>query len=144
MMGGAAMGGAAMGGGAAAAGGDDCEDCVDLKVTTQKVTVPCTRNTYKQYTVKIPRVVREKIPRTVNYTDMVKQTKQVPYTVNRTETRYRNDVQTYKEPVPRQYTQMVNVKTKMPKTIYVDVVKQVPQQRTRTDMVTKSLSPDNT
>merc|ERR1719445_2254839 len=87
-MGGAGGGGGGMGGGA---GGDDCEDCVDLKVTTQKVTVPCTRNTYKSYTVKVPRVVREKIPRTVKYVDMEKRTKQVPYTVNKCETRYRND-----------------------------------------------------
>merc|ERR1719384_2489450 len=108
-MGGAAIGGAAMGGG----GGDaDWQNAVDLKVSTQKVTVPCTRNTYKQYTVKVPRVVREKVPRTVKYVDMEKRTKTVPYTVNRTETRYRNDVQTYKAPFTRPVTKMVTVKTK--------------------------------
>merc|ERR1719445_1380330 len=108
-MGGAGGGGGGMGGGA---GGDDCEDCVDLKVSTQKVTIPCTRNTYKQYTVKVPRVVREKVPRTVKYVDMEKRTKQVPYTTTRTETRYRQDMQTYQEPVTRQVTKMVSVKTK--------------------------------
>merc|ERR1719402_584855 len=130
-----AMGGAT---GGFADDGGDCGDCVQLKVTTRKVTVPCTRNTYKQYTVKIPRTVREKIPRTVQYTDMGKRTKQVPYTVNRTETRYKQHVQTYQEPVTRTYTQMVPVKSKVPKTIMVDVVKQVPQQRTKVDMVTKT------
>merc|ERR1719479_729646 len=123
-----------MGGG----GGDDCDDCVDLKVSTQKVTVPCTRNTYKQYSIKVPRQVREKIPRTVKYVDMEKRTKQVPYTTNRTETRYRNDVQTYQEPVTRQVTKMVSVKSKEPRTIMVDVVKQVPKTEMKTTMVNKT------
>merc|ERR550534_1367964 len=116
----------------------DCDDCVDLKVSTQKVTVPCTRNTYKQYSVKVPRVVREKVPRTVKYVDMEKRTKTVPYTVNRTETRYRNDVQTYQVPVNRRVTKMVSVKSKEPRTIMVDVVKQVPKTEMKTTMVTKS------
>merc|ERR1719412_1048771 len=119
-------------------GADDCEDCIDLKVTQQKVTVPCTRNTYKQYKIKVPRVVREKIPRTVKYMDYEKRTKQVPYTVNRTETRYRNDVQTYQEPVTRQVTKMVSVKSKEPRTIMVDVVKQVPRTEMKTTMVSKT------
>merc|ERR1719412_3331103 len=124
-MGGAAMGGGmAMGGGGGAGGGDsaDWQNAVDLKVSTQKVTVPCTRNTYKSYTVKVPRVVREKIPRTVKYVDMEKRAKQIPYTVNKCETRYHNDVQTYKVPVTRNVTQMVSVKAKEPRTVMVDVV----------------------
>merc|ERR550534_626643 len=116
----------------------DCDDCVDLKVSTQKVTIPCTRNTYKQYSVKVPRVVREKIPRTVKYVDMEKRTKTVPYTVNRTETRYRNDVQRYQAPVTRQVTRMVSVKSKEPRTIMVDVVKQVPKTEMKTTMVNKT------
>merc|ERR1719412_2559158 len=103
-MGGAAMGGGmAMGGGGGAGGGDsaDWQNAVDLKVSTQKVTVPCTRNTYKSYTVKVPRVVREKVPRTVKYVDMEKRTKTVPYTVGRVETRYKNKVVNYKEPLTR-------------------------------------------
>merc|ERR1719204_1457601 len=143
---GAAMGGMSSGGGmamgAAMGGGatDEAEwqNAVDLKVSTQKVTVPCTRNTYKQYTVKVPRTVREKIPRSVKYVDMEKRTKTVPYTVNRTETRYRNTVQTYKVPVPQQVTKMVSVKSKEPRTIMVDVVKQVPRTEQKITMVTKS------
>merc|ERR1719150_772708 len=124
-MGGAAMGGSGMGG---ASGVDDAEwqNSVDLKVSTQKVTVPCTRNTYKQYTVKVPRVVREKVPRTVKYVDMEKRTKTVPYTTTRTETRYRDDVQTYQAPFTRQVTKMV------------DVVKQVPETEMKTPMVNKT------
>merc|ERR1719336_2139023 len=126
-------------GGGAAGGADESEwqNAVDLKVSTQKVTVPCTRNTYKQYTVRVPRVVREKVPRTVKYVDMEKRTKQVPYTTSRQETRYRQDVQTYQEPVTRQVTRMVSVKSKQPRTIYVDVVKQVPKTETKFEMVSK-------
>merc|ERR1719412_2591231 len=140
-MGGAAMGGGmAMGGGGGAGGGDDAEwqNAVDLKVSTQKVTVPCTRNTYKSYTVKVPRVVREKVPRTVKYVDMEKRTKTVPYTVNRTETRYRNQMQTYQAPVTRRVTKMVSVKSKEPRTIMVDVVKQVPKTEMKTTMINKT------
>merc|ERR1719166_148939 len=132
-------GGMGMGCGMGGRGGDDSEwqNAVDLKVSTQKVTVPCTRNTYRQYSVKVPRVVREKVPRTVKYVDMEKRTKTVPYTVARTETRYRNDVQTYQEPFTHPVTKMVSVKTKQPKTIYVDVVKQVPKTEMKTTMINK-------
>merc|ERR1719273_1286654 len=142
MGGGAAMGGGmAMGGGGGAGGGDaDWQNAVDLKVSTQKVTVPCTRNTYKSYTVKVPRVVREKVPRTVKYVDMEKRTKTVPYTVNRTETRYRNTMQNYQAPVTQRVTKMVSVKSKEPRTIMVDVVKQVPRTEMKTTMVTKQKS----
>merc|ERR1719281_2377572 len=145
-MGGAAMSGASMGGGAMNMGGgrgssvaDDAEwqNAVDLKVSSTKVTVPCTRNTYKQYTVRVPRQVREKVPRTIKYVDMEKRTKTVPYTVNRTETRYRNEMQTYQSPVSYQATRMVSVKSKEPRTIYVDVVKQVPKTEMKTTMVSK-------
>merc|ERR1719436_1131979 len=57
-------------GNAAPADGGDCADCVQVVKTTKKVRVPCHRNTYKQYTVKVPRQVNEQVPRTVNYTEM--------------------------------------------------------------------------
>merc|ERR1719461_2375366 len=120
------MGGGFGGGmGGAQANDADWQNAVDLKVSTQKVTVPCTRNTYKQYTVKVPRVVREKVPRTVKYTDIEKRTKTVPYTVNRTETRYKQQCVKYQEPFTYKQTKMVSVKSKAPRTIYVDVTKQV-------------------
>merc|ERR1719281_1658453 len=128
-----------MGGGRGSSEVDEVEwqNAVDLKVSSRRVTVPCTRNTYKQYTVRVPRQVREKVPRTVKYVDMEKRTKTVPYTVNRTETRYRNEMQTYQEPVSYQATRMVSVKSKQPRTIYVDVVKQVPKTEMKTTMVSK-------
>merc|ERR1719281_2166573 len=146
-MGGAAMSGASMGGGAMNMGGgrgssevDEVEwqNAVDLKVSSRRVTVPCTRNTYKQYTVRVPRQVREKVPRTVKYVDMEKRTKTVPYTMTRTETRYRNKLQTYKTPFTHPVTKMVTVKTKAPKTIYVYVVKQVPRTEMKTTMINKT------
>merc|ERR1719230_1882683 len=130
--------GSGMGSGMGGGNDADWQNAVDLKVSTQKVTVPCTRNTYKQYTVKVPRVVREKVPRTVKYVDMEKRTKTVPYTVNRVETRYKNKMQTYKEPFTRPVTKMVAVKTKAPRTIMVDVVKQVPKTEMKTTMINKT------
>merc|ERR1719297_377116 len=130
-------GGGGFGGGMGGADDSEWQNAVDLKVSTQKVTVPCTRNTYKQYSVKVPRVVREKVPRTVKYVDMEKRTKQVPYTTNRVETRYRNEMKSYQAPVTRRVTKMVTVKTKQPKTIMVDVVKQVPKTEMKTTMVNK-------
>merc|ERR1719410_1748628 len=134
---GIAMGGSSMGGMRGSGNDAEWQNAVDLKVSTQKVTVPCTRNTYKQYSVKVPRVVREKVPRTVKYVDMEKRTKQVPYTTNRVETRYRNEMKSYQAPVTRRVTKMVTVKTKQPKTIMVDVVKQVPKTEMKTTMVNK-------
>merc|ERR1719362_1389189 len=94
---------------------DNCDDCVQLKVSTQKVTIPCTRNVYKSYTVKVPRQVREKIPRTMNYTTMETRKKTIPYTVNKTQTRYKNQTVNYREPVTRQVTKMVTVRGKEPR-----------------------------
>merc|ERR1719479_423792 len=72
---------------------------LDLKVSTQKVSVPCTRNIYKQYKVKIPRTVKEKIPKTVNYTTMETRKRQVPYTVNKQVVNY-TTMETRKRQVP--------------------------------------------
>merc|ERR1719461_1271950 len=58
--------------------------------------------------------------------------------MTRTETRYRNEMKCYKEPVTRPVTRMVSVKTKQPRTIYVDVVKQVPKTEMKTTMVSKT------
>merc|ERR1719410_3308646 len=88
---------------------DNCDDCVQVVKTTKRVRVPCTRNTYKQYTVKVPRQVTETVPRNVSYTDYENRSKQVPYTVNRTEQRIRMDTQTYQVPVQKCTTKMVSV-----------------------------------
>merc|ERR1719150_2350448 len=114
-------------------GGDDCEDCTQLVASTKRVSVPCTRNEYRQYTVKVPRQVTEQVPRTVQYTEMCTKDKVVTYTANRTETRYRDEQQCYTVNVPCKKTRMVTVTKKVPKTVYVDVTEQVPQEYT--DMV---------
>merc|ERR1719510_2340374 len=107
---------------------DDCEDCAQLVRTVQKVQVPCTRNVYKQYEVKVPRTVNQQVARQVNYVDYETRDKQVSYTVNREETRYKDQLQQYNVPVTKQVTKMVNVTRKVPKTIYVDVVTQEPRE----------------
>jgi len=45
---------------------EDTESCVRVVKNFKTVQVPCTRNTYKQYTVKVPRQVTEQVPRTCN------------------------------------------------------------------------------
>jgi len=116
---------------------EDCNDCVQVVRNFKSVQVPCTRNTYKQYTVKVPRQVTEQVPRTVNYTDYESRSKQVPYTVNRQEKRTRMETQKYTVPVTVTNTRMVPVTKKVPKTVYVDVTQNVPQNYTTTTMQTR-------
>merc|ERR1719479_844610 len=116
---------------------EESEDCVQVVRDYKTVQVPCTRNTYKQYTVKVPRQVTEQVPRTVKYTDYESRSKQVPYTVNRQEKRIRMDTQKYTVPITTTNTRMVPVTKKIPKTVYVDFTTQVPQQYTTTTMQTR-------
>jgi len=121
----------------AACGAPETDDCVQVVRNMKTVQVPCTRNTYKQYTVKVPRQVTQQVPRTVRYTDYESRSKQVPYTVNRSEKRTRMETQKYTVPVTTTNTRMVPVTKKVPKTVYVDVTTQVPQQYTTTTMQTR-------
>jgi len=116
----------------------DCEDCVQVVRTTKRVQVPCTRNSYKQYTIKVPRQVTEERPRTVNYTVSETRHRSVPYQVQRPIQKTRLETQAYQVPKTVTNTRMVNVTKKVPKTIYVDVVTQVPQQYTTTVMESKT------
>jgi len=116
---------------------EDCENCAQVVKNYKTVQVPCTRNTYKQYTVKVPRQVSEQVPRTVHYTDYESRSKQVPYTVNRSEKRIKMETQKYTVPVTVTKVRMVPVTKKVPKTIYVDVTEQVPQKYTTMKMETK-------
>jgi len=116
---------------------EDCEDCVQVVRNWKSVQVPCTTNTFKQYTVKVPRQVTETVPRTVNYTDYESRSKQVPYTVNRSEKRTRMETQKYTVPVTTTRTKLVPVTKKVPKTVYVDVKTNVPQKYTTTTMQTR-------
>lgn len=116
---------------------EDCDDCVQLVRTVKRVQVPCTRPQYSQYTVKVPRMVTEQVPRTVNYTEQETRSRQVPYTINREETRFREEQQAYNVPKVITKTRMVNVTKKVPKTIYVDVVTQQPETYQETITETK-------
>jgi len=112
---------------------DDCEDCVQVIRDTKTVEVPCTRNTYQKYTVKVPRQVKEQVPRTVTYTDYESRQKQVPYTVNRSERRIRMQTEKYQVPVTKYYkrTVMETRERQVPVPYYVTV----PETKYRTETV---------
>jgi len=123
---------------------NDCEDCVQVVRDTKTVEVPCTRNTYQKYTVKVPRQVTEQVPRTVTYTDYESRTKQVPYTVNRSERRIRMQTEKYQVPVTKYYKRTV-METRerqvpvpyyvnVPETKYRTVTEQVPVQKSKVEM----------
>jgi len=116
---------------------DSCDDCVQVVRNTKTVQVPCTRNKYLKYTVKVPRQVTKQVPRTVKYTDFESRQKQVPYTDYRSERRTRMETQKYQVPVTTTHTRMVPVTKKVPKTVYVDVTTQVPKSYQKTTMQTK-------
>merc|ERR1719153_1116777 len=121
----------------AACGAPQTDDCVQVVKSMQTVQVPCTKNSCNTYTVKVPRQVTHQVPRTVTYTDYETRSKQVPYTVNRSEQRTRMETQKYTVPITTTNTRMVPVTKKVPKTIYVDVTTQVPQNYTTTKMETR-------
>jgi len=103
---------------------DDCDDdCVQVVRDTKTVQIPCTRNTYKHYTVKVPRRVTEKVPRAVTYMDYETRQKQVPYTVNKSERRVRLETQKFQVPVTTYWkrTVMETRERQVPVDYYVDV-----------------------
>jgi len=118
---------------------DNYDDCVQVVRTVKTVQVPCTRNTYQTYTVKVPRQVTEGVPRTVTHTMFQNRTKQVPYTVNKQERRTRMETQKYQVPVVKYYKKTV-METRerqvavpyfvqVPETKYRTVTEQVPVQK---------------
>lgn len=123
---------------------NDCDDCVQVVRDMKTVQVPCTRNTYQKYTVKVPRQVTEQVPRTVHYTDYESRQKQVPYTVNKSEKRIRMEKQKYQVPVTKYYKK-VEMETKerqvpvpyyvnVPETKYRTVTERIPVQKTKVEM----------
>jgi len=123
---------------------DDCDDCVQVVRDIKTVQIPCTRNTYKEYTVKVARQVTEQIPRAVTYTDYESREKQVPYTVMRPERRIRMETQKYQVPVTTYYrkTTMETQERQVPVPYYVNVQEtkyrtiseNVPVQRSKVEM----------
>jgi len=92
---------------ACGAGQADNSDCVQVVREMKTVTIPCTRNVWQKYTVKVPRTVKDQVPRNVMYTDYETVSKQVPVTVNRPERRVRMETQKYQVPVTRYYKKTV-------------------------------------
>merc|ERR1719273_2275189 len=122
--------GGAMGGGfgGGMADGGDCEDCVKVVKTMKQVKVPCHRNEYKQFTVKVPKQVTETCPQTVRWTDYEKRTKSVPFQDFKKEKRVKYVNQKITVPDVKCVTKMVSITKKVPKTIYVDMTTQEPRQ----------------
>jgi len=123
---------------------DDCDDCVQVVRDTKTVQIPCTRNTYKQYTVKVPRQITTQVPKTVTYTDYETRQKQVPYMVNRSERRIRMETQKFQVPVTTYYKRTV-METRerqvpvpyyvnVPETKYRTLTERVPVQKTKVQM----------
>jgi len=123
---------------------DDCGDCVQVVRETKTVEIPCTRNTYQKYTVKVPRQVTEQVPKTVTYTEYDSRQKQVPYTVNRSERRIRMQTEKYQVPVVKYYkkTVMQTVERQVPVPYYVNVpetkyrtiTEKIPVHKTKVEM----------
>jgi len=109
---------------------DDHDGCFRIVRTSKSVQIPCTRNVTRRYKVSVPKTVQEKIPRRVEYTDYETRERQEPYTVKRCETAYREADEPYTVQVPQKVIRMVKVTKKVPKTVYVDVVTDEPQEST--------------
>jgi len=109
---------------------DEDNDCFTVVRTSKHMEIPCTRNEYRRYKVSVPKTVHERVPRRVQYTDFETREREEPYTVKRCETAYRDEEQPYTVQVPKKVTRMVKVTKKVPKTVYVDVVTEEPQEST--------------
>jgi len=125
-------------------GQSETDDCVQVVRDMKTISVPCTRNVYEKYTVKVPRQVTVQVPRTVTYTDFVNRDKEVPYTVNKSERRIRMETQKYQVPVTKYYKKTV-METRerqvpvpyyvtVPETKYRTVTEQVPIQKSKVQM----------
>jgi len=106
---------------------EENNDCFKIVRTTKQMDIPCTRNEYKSYKVKVPRQMTQQVPRRVEYIDYETRERQEPYIVKRFETAYRDEDQQYTVQVPKTVTKMVKVTKKVPKTVFVDVVVEEPR-----------------
>jgi len=109
---------------------DDHDGCFRVVRTNKSVEIPCTRNVTRRYKVSVPKTVQERVPRRVQYTDYETRERQEPFTVKRCETAYREEDEAYTVQVPQKVTRMVKVTKKVPRTVYVDVVTEEPQEST--------------
>jgi len=106
------------------------EDCFRVVRSSKYMEIPCTRNEYQRYKVKVPKQVHEKVPRRVRYIDYETREKSLPYPVKRCETAYREESQEYTVKVPKKVTRMVKVRKRVPKTVYVDIITEEPREVT--------------
>jgi len=105
-------------------------DCFKVVRSTKRLEIPCTRNEYQNYKVRVPKEMTRQVPRRVEYTDYEVRERQEPYIVKRFETAYREEDQQYTVQVPKTVTKMVKVKKKVPKTVFVEVVVEEPREVT--------------
>jgi len=108
----------------------DYNDCFRVVRSSKHVEIPCTRNEYQRYKVKVPKQVNEQVPRRVQYTDYETRERKEPYSVKRFETAYHEEDQPYTIQVPKKVTRMVKVVKKVPRTVYVDVTTEEPREQT--------------
>merc|ERR1719320_1670735 len=109
---------------------EEKNDCFRVIRSSKKMEIPCTRNEYHRYKVKVPRQVTEQVPRRVEYMDYEIRERKEPYSVKRFETAHREEDQQYTVQVPKKVTRMVKVKKKVPKTVFVDIVMVEPREET--------------
>jgi len=109
---------------------EDINDCFRVVRSTKHVSIPCTRNEYRRYKVRVPKQVRAQVPKRVEYTDYETREKKEPYSVKRVETAYREEDEQYTVQVPKKVTKMVKITKRIPKTVYVDVVIEEPRDET--------------
>jgi len=109
---------------------EDENDCFRVVRSSRHVSVPCTRNEYRRYKVKVPKQVHEQVPKRVQYTDYETRERKEPYSVKRFETAYREEDQQYTVQVPKKVTKMVKVTKRVPKTVYVNIVTEEPREET--------------
>jgi len=118
---------------------ESSDDCVEISKHSETDQVKCIRNTDKQYTVKVPCEVTEKVPRTVQYTDIEGRQKQVPYIDYRLERSTHKETQKYQVPIATTHTKIIPARENAPKTVYINITTQVPRSYRRTMMQTREI-----
>jgi len=109
---------------------EENNDCFRVVRSSKRMEIPCTRNEYQKYKVKVSRQVHEQVPRRVEYTDYEIREREEPYSVKRFETAYRDEDQQYTVQVPKKVTKMVKVTKRVPRTVYVNIVVEEPREET--------------
>jgi len=118
---------------------ESSDDCVEITKHSETDQVKCIKNTDKQYTVKVPCEITEKVPRTVQYTDIEGRQKQAPYIDTRSERGTHMETQKYQVPIATTHTKITPVRQNVPKTVYINITTQIPRSYRRTMMQTREI-----